>query len=258
MEVSYIMTIDLLQNKKVPYICTALTGKDKEEIIAELKTIIPKQPDLIEWRVDFLEEIHNTAYVLAIAEEISTTSKLPLLFTIRSEREGGENISLSEDDKVHLLSEACKTAAVDIIDFEVSNNPENIKMLRSISKENNKKLILSYHNFNHTPENTNMLKRFFMAEFHGADIAKVAVMPKNKDDVLRLLELTKEADEATNIPIVTMSMGEIGGLSRIVGWAYGSIITFGLGVQSSAPGQVPVDKLKQMIDMTQETIGEWE
>lgn len=251
------MTAELFHNKKPPYICTPLTGKNKEAIRDELKVIIPKQPDLIEWRADFLEELHDIDSVLAIAEEITTATKTPMLFTIRSEKEGGEKIYLTEEKKVHLLSEVCKSPAVAIIDFEVSNNPEHIKELRKISKEHNKKLILSYHNFNFTPESSEIMKRAFKAEFYEADIAKVAVMPKRKEDVFRLLEITKEADDALNIPIVTMSMGAIGSLSRIVGWAYGSIITFGLGVQSSAPGQVPIDKLRQMIEMTQETVGEW-
>jgi len=252
------MTFELLNNKRIPYICTPLTGKNREEILFELETIIPKQPDLIEWRVDFFEEIHNTKHVLTIAEEISSVSDMPLLFTIRSEKEGGEGISLSEDGKVNLLSEVCKNAAVDMIDFEVSNDPDHIKALRKISKENNKKLILSYHNFDHTPVNREILKRVFEAEFYEADIAKVAVMPENKEDVLRLLEVTQEADEVLDIPVVTMSMGRIGSISRMMGWAYGSIITFGVGVQSSAPGQVPIDRLRQMIEMTQETVGEWE
>jgi len=252
------MTFELLNNKRIPYICAPLTGKNREEILFELETIIPMQPDLIEWRVDFFKEIHKTKHVLSIAEEISTVSDMPLLFTNRSEKEGGESISLSEDGKVNLLSEVCKNSAVDMIDFEVSNDRDHIKALRKISKENNKKLILSYHNFDHTPVNPEILKRVFEAEFYEADIAKVAVMPENKEDVLRLLEVTQEADEVLDIPVVTMSMGRIGSMSRMMGWAYGSIITFGVGVQSSAPGQVPIDRLRQMIEMTQETVGEWE
>lgn len=251
------MTAELFHNKKPPYICTALTGKNKEEIRDELKAIIPKRPDLIEWRADFFEEIHAVDSVLAIAEEIAATSKIPILFTIRSEKEGGEKILLTDEEKVHLLSEICKSTAVAIIDFEVSNEPEHIRELRSNSKKHNKKLILSYHNFDFTPESSEIMKRAFKAEFYGADIAKVAVMPKTKEDVLRLLTITKEADDALTIPIVTMSMGQMGSLSRIIGWAYGSIITFGLGVQSSAPGQVPIDSLRQMIEMAQETVGEW-
>ncbi|UJL46261.1 type I 3-dehydroquinate dehydratase [Virgibacillus sp. NKC19-16] len=252
------MTAELFHNKKPPYICIPLTGKNKEEIHDELKMIIPKQPDLIEWRADFFEEIHDIDSVLAIAEEIATTSKTPILFTIRSEKEGGEKISVTQEEKVHLLSEICKSPGVAIIDFEVSNDPEHIRELRSVSKEHNKKLILSYHNFNFTPESSEIMKRVFKAEFYEADIVKVAVMPETKEDVLRLLEVTKEADDSLAIPIVTMSMGQMGSLSRIIGWAYGSIITFGLGVQSSAPGQVPIDDLRQMIEMVRETVGEWE
>lgn len=257
MEVSDFMTIELLKNKRIPYICTPLTGISREEIREELAAIIPKQPDIIEWRADFLEELHDTAHVLTIADEISTASKKPLLFTIRSEKEGGEEIALSEEERVNLLHEVCENAAVDIIDFEVSNNQKHIELLRNISKKNNKKLILSYHNFDRTPANPEILKHLFKAEFHKADIAKVAVMPNDKEDVLRLLEVTKEADVALDIPIVTMSMGEIGGLSRMMGWAYGSVITFGVGMQSSAPGQISIDKLKKVIAMSQEVVGEW-
>lgn len=251
------MKTELINGKKAPYICTPLVGKNKEEIMKELEIILPKKPDLIEWRVDFLEEISDLDYVLSTAEAISAISNLPLLFTIRSEKEGGEKVSLSEEEKVFLLSEVCKSAAVDFIDFEVSNDPGHIKGLREVSKENGKKLVLSYHNFEFTPDNSEIMKRLFMAEFYGADIAKAAVMPKSKEDVLRLLALTKEADDSLGIPVITMSMGSLGGLSRIVGWTYGSIVTFGLGVQGSAPGQIPIDKLKQMIELTQESLGDW-
>ncbi|MBY7144999.1 type I 3-dehydroquinate dehydratase [Virgibacillus sp. NKC19-3] len=250
------MTAALFPNKKPPYICTPLTGKNKEEIRAELKSIIAKSPDMIEWRADCFQALHDAESVLAVAEEISSSGK-PVLFTIRSEKEGGEKISLSEEEKIHLLCEICKHSAVAIIDFEVSNNPDYIKKLRKISKQYNKKMILSYHNFDCTPQTSDIMKHAFKAEFYEADIAKIAVMPKTKEDVLRLLEITKETDEALTIPIVTMSMGAMGSLSRIVGWAYGSIITFGLSVQGSAPGQVPIDKLRKLIEMTQDTVGEW-
>lgn len=252
------MTVNLFQDKKTPYICTPITGKNKEEIIDQLKLIIPQKPDLLEWRADFLEKISDASYVLSIVDEISSASDIPLLFTIRSEKEGGEKIDLTELEIVQLLIKVCENTAVEMIDFEVSNNPENIYELRRISQENNKQLVLSYHNFDCTPSNSEMTKRVFMAEFFGADIAKIAVMPGNKDDVLKLLEFTREADQALSIPIISMSMGQIGSLSRIIGWSYGSIITFGLGVQSSAPGQVPIGKLREIINSTQAIAGNWE
>ncbi len=251
------MVTELFKGKKAPYICTPLIGKNQEEILKELEAILPKQPDLIEWRADFYEEINNTDSVLLTAKVITEATELPILFTIRSEKEGGEQISMTEGGIVSLLSEICRNSEVDMIDYEVSNDPENIKALRKIATENGKKLILSYHNFEFTPDNAEIMKRLFMAEVYGADIAKAAVMPKSKEDVLRLLTLTKEADNSMRIPLITMSMGSLGGLSRINGWIYGSIVSFGVGVQSSAPGQIQIEKLKQLIELSQEALADW-
>ncbi|BAC15198.1 3-dehydroquinate dehydratase [Oceanobacillus iheyensis HTE831] len=251
------MTADLFTNKNIPYICTPITGKSKEEIITELHSLILEEPDLIEWRLDYFDSISDTTEVLSTLKQLTSASSIPLLVTIRSEKEGGENIPLSEKEKVQLLLEVCENSSVEMVDYEVGNDCVYVKQLREASRKYNKKLILSYHNFDYTPNRQVILKRLYQMEFYGADIAKVAVMPQTKDDVLRLLELTKEANESMDIPVVTMSMGALGSLSRIVGWAYGSIITFGLGVQSSAPGQVPIANLKRMIQMMKDTIGEW-
>ncbi|MEW9675707.1 type I 3-dehydroquinate dehydratase [Lentibacillus sp. L22] len=250
--------MNLFGDKKIPYICTPLIGRNKNEINDELKAIIPQSPDLIEWRADFFEGIYDTDKVLMIVDMISTASNIPVLFTIRSEKEGGEKISLSEEEKVALLGKVCESTPVDVIDFEVSNDPLHIKQLRKLSRDNNKQLILSYHNFKNTPTNEEMMKHVRLEESFGADVAKLAVMPKTKNDVLRLLDWTKQADESLNIPVVSMSMGKIGSLSRIMGWAYGSIITFGVGKRSSAPGQVPVNKLRELINSMQEVVGDWE
>ena len=251
------MKTELIPGKSAPYICIPLVGRNEEEILKELKAVLPKEPDLLEWRVDFFEGVHNTDSVLAVVEQIAGVTDLPLLFTIRSEKEGGEKIPLSELEKVDLLVEACKSESVDIIDFEVSNDPDHVKKVRDVSREYGKKLILSYHNFETTPDCAEILKRLYLAEFYGADVAKAAVMPKDKEDVLRLLSVTREADEAMGIPVVTMSMGALGGLSRLMGWAYGSIMTFAVGVQSSAPGQIPMDELKEAIRRSKECLTSW-
>ena len=80
----------------------------------------------------------------------------------------------------------------------------------------------------------------------GADIAKVAVMPKNHNDVLTLLRASWAArKETVDCPIVTMSMGEEGVVSRLAGGLYGSDITFAVGMGISAPGQIPIAELRQ-------------
>ncbi|GIN19967.1 MAG TPA: type I 3-dehydroquinate dehydratase [Bacillus bacterium] len=244
--------IEVFKEKKLPYICTPLTGKNKEEIMNQLNLALPEKPDLIEWRADFLQQLDDLRYVLSVLEAIVEKSDLPLLFTIRSIHEGGQQISLTEEQKVRLISEVCKNDAISMIDYEVSSNSGYIKELRKISQKYGKKLILSYHNFNCTPSEEDIMKKLLLAEFYGADIAKAAVMPNTKDDVLKLLNVTNNADKTLDIPLITMSMGSLGAITRIVGFWYGSFITFGSGVEASAPGQVPIRKLKQMIAMMKE------
>ena len=247
----------VLSMNKMPNICTPLTGKTKQEILDQLETIIPQSPDLIEWRADFFSELSNKEMTLALIQELKQKTDIPLLFTIRAEHEGGEKITLNKEEKVSLICDVCEKTYVDMVDYETSNDEKYVKQIRQVSKQNDKLLILSYHNFTETPENDEIIERAQRAESYDADITKFAVMPNSKEDVLRLLHVTKEIDQILDIPVVTMSMGDIGGLSRIIGWAYGSIITFGVGVELSAPGQIPVRQLRKVIELTQELIPSW-
>lgn len=251
------MITEIFANKKAPYICTPLTGKTKAEVLEQLEKVIVQAPDLIEWRADFLIDLADVELVVEIIQEMRVKTAIPILFTIRAEHEGGEKISLTEDEKVHLLSEVCKRTNVDLIDYETSNEKKYVNVIRDMSQKSGKKLILSYHNFGLTPENEELVRRAEEAVEYGADIAKFAVMPQSQEDVLRLLAVTKQLDDLLEVPVITMSMGELGGLSRIVGWVYGSIITFGVGVELSAPGQMPVQKLREAIGLTQELVPSW-
>src|SRR5690625_3099431 len=233
---------------KRPKLCVPLTGRTREEIDEQLIVIVPKQPDLIELRADFLYNIDNVEYVLSIVENVIKKSNIPLLFTIRSEREGGEPIHLTEEEKVTLLAEVSSQSDVTYVDYEVQNSEQYVRQVKEAVDDNDKQLILSYHNFNETPKNNELIKQFVHMEMYGAHMAKVAVMPNSKKDVLRLLHLTKEVDELLSIPVMTMSMGDLGKYSRLMGWIYGCALTFGVGVESSAPGTIPIDELRYVND----------
>ena len=82
----------------------------------------------------------------------------------------------------------------------------------------------------------------------GCDIAKIAVMPNSRQDVLTLMEASVEMLEHTaRCPFVTMSMGTIGKVTRVAGAFTGSCMTFGTAGAMSAPGQVPSDSLSQIL-----------
>ena len=75
-------------------------------------------------------------------------------------------------------------------------------------------------------------------------------MPKHYGDVLTLLSATNRArNETVRGPIVTMSMGPEGAVSRLAGGLFGSDITFAIGMQASAPGQIPIEELRKGMDL---------
>ena len=108
-------------------------------------------------------------------------------------------------------------------------------------------MIASNHDFAKTPPVEEMRRRLRRMEELGADAAKLAVMPVERQDVLNLLEVTLWAEQALGIPVVTMSMGKMGLLSRICGGLTGSAMTFASAGTASAPGQIPVDSMTELL-----------
>ena len=89
------------------------------------------------------------------------------------------------------------------------------------------------------------------------DLAKLAVMPKNADDVLRLLKVTYDIKKQyPALLVVTMSMGKLGVISRLSGEIFGSCITFGADGEVSAPGQMQMETLSGILDALHASIGD--
>ena len=83
-----------------------------------------------------------------------------------------------------------------------------------------------------------------------ADILKIAVMPQNSRDVLTLLSATEEMTRLyAERPLITMSMGGTGLMSRLCGETFGSAVTFGAVGKTSAPGQIAADELAQVLEL---------
>jgi 3-dehydroquinate dehydratase-1 len=111
-------------------------------------------------------------------------------------------------------------------------------------------LILSHHNFKETPSEDFILNKIIEGEKLGADITKLAVMANSYGDVLKLFNATYKARlSKVEIPIVTMSMGEYGKITRVFGSYFGIDMSFAVGKGVSAPGQMPVENVRKMIDL---------
>jgi 3-dehydroquinate dehydratase-1 len=245
-----------LGSGRFPVICAPLVGRTREQLLAEAATVAAKKPDLLEWRVDFFQDIADSAAVVELAGRIKeVTGGMPLLFTRRSSREGGEKIALSEDQVVELYRAVCESGQVDLVDFEMGNDAAQVRRVREFSRASGVQLVLSFHDFQQTPGVEFLNQRYAQAQSLGADIAKVAVMPRNMDDVLTLLAATLQSSRTLTIPLIGMSMGGPGAISRLCGWAFGSALTFAVGETASAPGQLPIEDLEAGLAVLRKAIG---
>ncbi len=239
----------------LPVIITPLVGKHQTEILDEVAAIVPKKPDLLEWRIDFFESIGDIPAVIDTALAIRRAAGgIPVLLTRRNATEGGQPLKIDEPAVVAMYTAACRAKCVELIDYELSNAPADLKALREVSKANGIGMIMSYHNFQMTPDAATLDSKFAAAAELGADVAKVAVMPQNDRDVLALLAATRRAREALDLPLISMSMGGVGSLSRIMGWVYGSAATFAVGKSSSAPGQIAVEDLRTALTIVRQAV----
>jgi 3-dehydroquinate dehydratase I len=226
-------------------ICLPLLADTQASLIEQARTIPALQPDLIEWRVDALDTLADTRSVANTLAALHAMSKTwPLLFTCRLPAEGGGR-AVSEATRMQLYQMAIASGQVDIIDIELSSGLDAIQGLRSMCQSAGVKLTLSYHDFERTPDSGALLQKLLDAEQAGADIAKVAVMPRDSQDVLTLLNATHLARQQMKIPLITISMGREGVITRIAGGLFGSDITFASGTVTTAPGQLSVGDLRK-------------
>ena len=231
----------------LPKICVPLTGTGKDELEAQAREAAAASPDLVEWRADYFEDlgdVEKVAEVLMSLQEI--LGETPILFTIRTKREGG-NGQLTPEEYRSLLLYAAGRPEVSLVDIEGLNPEINTELLISEVHQLGMPVIASWHNFSRTPKKPELDLVFDRLSRTGADVLKVAVMTKKAKDVLRLMSVTEEKNRQFPSPLVTMAMGDLGRLSRVSGRITGSVLTFGIVGDASAPGQLPVEELRKML-----------
>lgn len=109
-------------------------------------------------------------------------------------------------------------------------------------------LVLSYHNFEETPEN--LMEAFSEMTKLAPRVVKIAVMPESEQDVLDLMNYTRGFKTLNpGQEFATISMGKLGRLSRLAGDVVGSSWTFVSLDQASASGQVSLSDMKRIIEV---------
>ncbi|AKZ50124.1 TPA: type I 3-dehydroquinate dehydratase [Streptococcus pyogenes] len=195
--------------------------------------------NLIEWRADFLPKDEIVSVAPAIFEKFAGKE---IIFTLRTVQEGG-NITLSSQEYVDIIKEINAIYNPDYIDFEYFTHKSVFQEMLDFPN-----LILSYHNFEETPEN--LMEAFSEMTKLAPRVVKIAVMPQSEQDVLDLMNYTRGFKTLNpEQEFATISMGKLGRLSRFAGDVIGSSWTYVSLDHVSGPGQVTLNDMKRIIEV---------
>lgn len=235
-------------------ICVPIVGPTVEDILSQVQEAVKAKVDLIELRPDMWMKCSNISEdeyiptIVTFVEEVhSKFVDMPVLFTWRTIGEGGET-PLCSDNYIKLLQTIVDQDLVQAIDVEVFAYTEEMGSIMKQAHQQGIQTVMSYHNFQSTPDIETLHVYAERMVSVGAQVIKFALMPTTNDDVLSVLQFTKELTEQyPHLPRITMSMGQLGQMTRTCGHVFGNCLTFGTLGQVSAPGQVEVEVLKQLV-----------
>lgn len=231
-----------------PKLAVPITGKTTADILAAVDPIKAADPDVVEWRIDFFEGVTDKEQLQQTGQWLrSALGSIALLTTFRTQGEGGE-LALSDADYFQVCQNVLAGGFTDALDVERYHDETAVKDLVQRAHANNVIVIMSNHDFDKTPAKADLVNRLTSMVDFGADIAKMAVMPQSADDVLTLLTATNEAHQTLSQPVITMSMGDLGKVSRLAGEVFGSCLSFATVGAASAPGQIALDHLRPELE----------
>jgi 3-dehydroquinate dehydratase-1 len=193
--------------------------------------------DVIEVRADLFDDARPET-VTAALRRVRAGGR-PVILTVRSAAEGGRSL----DEERRLALYAAGLAHVDAIDVEIASGAlvaELVPRARSAGRA----VILSAHVLDAAPPAEQLLERVDTAFTLGADVAKLAAHARHLDDLRTLLRVTLSAHERG---LVTLALGPLGPLSRLLLPAAGSLLTYGHVGRATAPGQMAVAELAALV-----------
>lgn len=233
-----------------PKVIVPIVAATAQGIVEKGRELSGYRMDVVEWRVDFYEDVFQTERVVDTAKQLrEVLGETPILFTFRTKKEGGEK-EIGMEAYTALNAAVAKSGYVDAVDVEIFSGDDVVRANVENIHLAGKLVVGSNHDFFKTPDKDELVRRMVKMQEMGADLPKIAVMPQNKADVLTLLAATEEMSRVyADRPIITMSMAGDGVISRLCGEVFGSSMTFGAVGQASAPGQIPVNQLLDVLTL---------
>jgi len=213
-------------------ICLPIVGSSMAKAFDQI-TAAEKCADILELRLDLIANFD-------LKELLNAASK-PIIVTARSKLDGGQ-FKGAEEKRIGVLNHALELG-VNYVDIEVSTSREYLQPF--LESHDTSRIILSYHDFSHTPEDLDPLYEAMNAL--PGEIKKIVTYARDLSDNLKILKLLERAKNEQK-KLIGLCMGDLGEISRVLSPLYGGFLTFGSleRGQESAPGQMPANVLKNI------------
>ncbi len=229
-----------------PRIVASVCGTDIPSVIGNLKKC-RGNCDMAELRADFFVHVGDRDELLELLKKCrETLGDIPLIFTLRTSGEGGR-VSLDDHEYEAINLWAAGSGCVDAIDLEVLRKSAVLPRLLESIHGKGIPVIGSCHDFEKTPPEDVMVSDLVSIDAKGADIAKVSVMPKSREDVFSVLRVCEKARRIIGKSVTAISMSENGVITRICAGAFGSDLAYGYSGAPAAPGQIEAGELGRLI-----------
>ena len=199
-----------------PKVILPIVARTEDDILREARRLSALKADCIEWRADWFSDALDAAALKRVLSGLrAALGEKLLLVTFRTKAEGGET-SLTPQQYADFCGTVCVSGCADLLDVEFFPNQEELPALIGQAHKAGVAVVCSSHDFHKTPSRTEMVTRLTAMQQVGADLPKLAVM--------------------------------LGAVSRLCGETFGSAMTFANPGQASAPGQVALDVVNEVLD----------
>lgn len=233
------------RRERQPVIATALTDGAPSGQARQARLAQQQGAEALELRADLLVD---PAQVRAALTAVRAASSLPLLLTYRSATEGGKGAGHGQGYEDYLASLLQLRPAVAAVDIEMACPAS--KALVAEAKAGGYDVVGSCHDFTATPSAAQITQKLAQITAAGADIAKVAYMPRTAQDVAALRHAAHDfAGAYPHQPLIAISMGQLGAPSRtdLVNCLTFATIADGA---ASAPGQATIAHVRAWLENT--------
>lgn len=237
----------ILIGSGTPLVCAPVMEKSSDLIIQRVREARSAGIRCVEWRADFFEDLFDRDSLRNVLERLrAETTEMVLIATVRSKEQGGQ-ATVSSLEMHRLLLDISTAHAADFIDVEFFEHQDTAALIR-VLHNNGAQIIASWHDFGGTPEEDVMLGRLRDMAAGDPDIVKIAVMPGSRADAFSLMRAAAVFKDESTMPLIAISMGEQGRISRVAAESFGGCITFGSFGEASAPGQMDAGDLTELLD----------